>query len=384
MERKQIVDLLRSLSVFLVWGAHLQYCRGFDPARGFDTSSFFRNGHYGVSLFFVVSGYLITGVITGGRSKGYRVRFKDFYIRRVARILPLFLLVVFLAILLFLFLHRQSPLSTDILRVSGVSYNFWFWAALFLFLFNWIVVLGGGTGGGIQWAIMWSLAVEEQFYLSYPWILKWIRNENRLLIFLTGVILSGVAYRAILAGFHHGEYYQAVVSSFGSFDQIAMGALLFFLSKRWKGLLNKKLRCVFLCGFGFLLMGLAYFGMDTGTTYLHYGIIFGPFVISLGAFFFLLGGLQLDFFESKAWGWLAFPGKLSYGCYLWHPLMLLFLAPWLLRMNFTEALLVFALTTTWVSSISYFFFEQPANRWVRKTFGGPGLKASKPLRVKHG
>jgi peptidoglycan/LPS O-acetylase OafA/YrhL len=109
-----------------------------------------------------------------------------------------------------------------------------------------------------------------------------------------------------------------------------------------------------------------------------------PFFHFARRFFFLLGGLRLDFFESKAWGWLAFPGKLSYGCYLWHPLVLLFLAPWLLRMNFTVALLVFALTTTWVASISYFFFEQPANRWVRKTFGGPGLKASKPLRVKHG
>jgi peptidoglycan/LPS O-acetylase OafA/YrhL len=253
MERKQIVDLLRSLSVFLVWGSHLQYCRGFDPSRGFDASSFFLNGHYGVSLFFVVSGYLITGVITGGRSKGYHVRFKDFYIRRVARILPLFLLVVFLAILLFLFLHGQSPLSAPILRVSGVNYNFWFWAALFLFLFNWVVVFGGliVAGGGVQWAILWSLAVEEQFYLSYPWILKWIRNENRLLIFLTGVILGGMAYRTILAGFHHGEYYQAVVSSFGSFDQIAMGALLFFLSKRLKGPLNKKNGAFFFVVLGF-------------------------------------------------------------------------------------------------------------------------------------
>jgi len=88
--------------------------------------------------------------------------------------------------------------------------------------------------------------------------------------------------------------------------------------------------------------------------------------MSFGVFFFLLGGLHLDFFNSKCWSVLSAIGKLSYGGYLYHPLILYWLWPFLMRKNDFFDLFILCLVTFILAELSYRFFELPSNLFIRK------------------
>ena len=197
MERKQIVDLIRTLSLFLVMGYHLLFWGRFAPPDGvLDIGFIFCNGWLGVPLFFMISGYLITGSIADGKYRNYPVHIWGFYTRRIARILPLLCLVVLWAFIVLNFFHMTSGLLQPVFWDGGARYDFWFWISLPLFFLNWVICLSPGGDFGLQWGILWSLAVEEQFYALYPWILKFARKNNRVFIFLR----AGHFVRAALSG----------------------------------------------------------------------------------------------------------------------------------------------------------------------------------------
>ena len=111
-------------------------------------------------------------------------------------------------------------------------------------------------------------------------------------------------------------------------------------------------------------------------TYLHqdyradvWGHIFGFLSIAWGIFFFLLGGLHLDFFNSKYWAPLARPGILSYGGYLFHPAILFFLCPVWIGKNEYLAFVMVAVVIFAFAQLSYRYFEIPCNLWIRRVFG---------------
>ncbi len=392
MRRIQIVDIIRSISIILVMGQHLFLVMGQHllPSGRFpvDKISFslthfsinFSNGRFGVALFFVVSGYLITEIIVGRRFENYKVNFKDFYTKRVARIFPLFFVIIFTGWLMLHFFNIHTPLFEDFFNHRDYKCDSKFWFSLFLLLFNWTVCLKG-EGLGWFWTVLWSLAVEEQFYLSYPWVLKKIKKLNNLLLFLGAVILGGLIYRIVLTLLGWGDYAHAVVTSFGSFDQIAIGSLLYFVSEKWKDeFAGKKSQCAVLCAIGLAVMLTAYINMTSSfPTYLNYGVIFGPFFISAGCFLFLLGGFHLRFFESRYLRWLTIPGQLSYGCYLWHFLVIFMLFPFLKNLGPFTAFMLIVLGTVLFAYVSYAIIERPANHLIRKRFGlGKGKSLSIP------
>lgn len=371
MRRKPLIDLVRTLSVIAIVGYHWFIWGGFSASAGPLGRFLFETGYYGVTLFFVVSGYLITGLLVEGGRKKRGMDLREFYVRRVARILPLFFLIVYWGWVNFQFAHdspSESPLTGPVFHYQILHYGFWFWASLFTFLFNWTVVFGG-PHWGLQWIILWSLAVEEQFYLAYPWVLKILRKRDWILVFLGIVILSGPVFRAAFVYSQGGRWIEgATTGSFSAFDQIAFGALLYFLSERWKKTLSNKALCVFLCVSGLGLGIWAYGFLKSVPAYAQAGPIAGPSLVAGGCFLFLLGGLRLDFFKAKGWDWPAFPGKLSYGCYLWHPTFLFFLAPWAVRMSFGVSLLMVMTATLALAWASEAFFERPANRLIRQLF----------------
>ena len=85
-------------------------------------------------------------------------------------------------------------------------------------------------------------------------------------------------------------------------------------------------------------------------------------------FLFLLGGIHLPILESKYLKIFSLPGKFSYGNYLFHIMAIYFLNAILKEMNIVMAFVVFASAVTAISAISYYYFENPANKWVRKCF----------------
>lgn len=91
--------------------------------------------------------------------------------------------------------------------------------------------------------------------------------------------------------------------------------------------------------------------------------------MNLGTFLFLLGGIHLPVFESKFFLALALPGKVSYGMYLWHGLILYLLWPLLFSVDVLSGFVLYAAGTFLFSYLSYRFYELPMNGWVRKTLG---------------
>jgi peptidoglycan/LPS O-acetylase OafA/YrhL len=132
-----------------------------------------RFGFLGVDLFFAISGFLIVTLLLRERDRKREISLKNFYIRRSLRILPVYYGVLAALALLFLVLRRGTPASHEF--AGDLPF-------LALYLTNWIPAHG--------WLeITWSLAAEEQFYLVWPPIEKWLRKWA--LPILAGVIVLG-------------------------------------------------------------------------------------------------------------------------------------------------------------------------------------------------
>ncbi len=369
----QIVDLLRSFSILSVMAAHFVYVPPPDPAYGWWWYHFQKNGAYGVGVFFVVSGFLITRLIDGQGKGLFSPSFKTFYARRVARIFPLFFLTILLGLAAAYLLPRAMPRFNYCFLADPGQFNFLFWSSLFTFSFNWYCALSAGKLIAVAWGVMWSLSVEEQFYIFYPLLLKRLGRAGPYLAFLSAMVVLGPLWRFAMGRLSPSYSEWGKFGSFGSFDQIAFGALLYFVAKKYGPFLGLRPRlCALACLSGVALLALAYLGTDT---YDHRSEdVVGASCVALGSFLLLLGGLHLRFFQSAFWAPLAWPGKYSYGIYLLHIFVFYFSYPLLIAHgDLLTAYVLFVLISTGVAALCYHFFEAPANLAVRRAFG---LKAA--------
>jgi len=168
--RLLVLDGLRGIAILLVMLFHFTLA---SPSALIDVPyfSFTRYGWTGVDLFFVLSGFLITGILID--AKGGEHYFRNFYIRRALRILPLY--YTFVAGLILLYPRIGGPTASAEAQVL-VQHQWWFWTHTV----NWLVARTGdfvtvttlGTGG------FWSLAIEEQFYLVRVCKLNAISNQS--------------------------------------------------------------------------------------------------------------------------------------------------------------------------------------------------------------
>jgi peptidoglycan/LPS O-acetylase OafA/YrhL len=177
----------------------------------------------GVDLFFVLSGFLIGGILLDVRdSPNY---FKTFYLRRAYRILPLYTVVLVLFSLRFV--HRAAgPLGS--FSDSQIP-----WFSYLTFTQN-LWMAGLGTFGAGTMAVTWSLAVEEQFYLSAPLVLRMITRERLLVVLLT-IIGGAPLLRTILyLGFRQWRFADYVLMPCRA-DALSLGVLVALLVRtpRW-------------------------------------------------------------------------------------------------------------------------------------------------------
>jgi peptidoglycan/LPS O-acetylase OafA/YrhL len=214
------IDLLRGIAILLVLmnhvnmrllGAHTLYTRSL-PRRL--VTLLVWNGQPGVQIFFAISGFLITAMTLRRWGTLERVEARAFYLLRFARIAPLLLLL--LAVLSILHLagvpHFVLPSSTGGLGRALV-------AALTLHI-NLLEARRGYLAG--SWDILWSLSIEEMFYLFFP-LLCWLLGRGRLLVVVLSIfVVLGPFGRTLLT---HGNPVWAEYSYLGGMDAIAMGCL---------------------------------------------------------------------------------------------------------------------------------------------------------------
>jgi peptidoglycan/LPS O-acetylase OafA/YrhL len=321
-------------------------------------------GSSGVNLFFSISGFLITGILIdckisdGNKIGALSFSLRQFYIRRFLRIFPVYYLTL---------------LVLYILNYDFVRQNIW-WFTLYISNIGWSFNLIDIS----KLSHLWSLAVEEQFYLFFPFLVFAVPLKH-LEKFLFGITLSAVLCRAVVCLALKDPGDSTITAAFTPccLDSFGIGALLAYYKKvdmpELKALLEKKW-LFYISGIIFILCCLVYWYKPAASffaTFYRFSFSILCFRLigyaSLGRF----TGYVKNFLENSA---VRYLGKISYGIYLFH----FFAPPAVSKMesvfNFTLPgwygaillRLIYFFITVFVSMISWHFLELPINNMKKK------------------
>jgi peptidoglycan/LPS O-acetylase OafA/YrhL len=255
-------------------------------------------GHFGVNLFFVLSGFLITGILIDGRNQ--EAYYARFYKRRALRILP-----VYLAVIGVMAIIKAMPLSFFLLSLVYVS--------------NLTPMLGIP----VAYPVLWSLAVEEQFYLLWPMVCRKLTNKKLLLLCLAIVVLSPLSRFISLhaATLPTGREFAFNGYTWNAVDGLACGALVSLALREYKPTRAEFARyCYALLSVAIVLwFCLVPFGIlsrrtDIGVAF-QVSLVNVAFTGLLGIFLYIGSGPRAPWVQMKP---LLFLGYISYGWYLIH------------------------------------------------------------------
>ncbi len=327
-------------------------------------------GFIGVDVFFVISGYLITSIIIS-ECEDKQFSFWRFYQRRISRIFPVFFLVSLVTLATASVLYT----SQDFASVGAVI------VAAALSVANLKLMLQGNyfelSPDAQPLLHMWSLSVEEQFYLIFPLIVyctyRIDTTRRRLSLILIAIaILSLAAYVVLTTKNPTWAFYLLPTRAWELLAGCILATYQYQPSNHYSEshLANQRLNGI-LSNIGILTIIVAFFTI-------HEGIPFPGFVavIPVLATLLLIGCPQNQQSISERWlshPYLVFIGKMSYSLYLWHWPIYSFVDYALYGQLFIiRAVLKIFLTITF-SFVSYYWFEKPIRSYLnqpkRKLFG---------------
>ncbi len=209
------LDGIRGLAALLVFIYHCTILEPRNAAETVFTHLTFLNG-LSPLLFFVLSGFLITGILVKTRDEPHY--FRNFYIRRGLRTLPLYYAVVVLSLIVLPALFPNNPKVHAFGRVGDDTWMYWF------FLQNFGMAMAGDFRHGIL-DVTWSLAIEEQFYFVWP-LLVYVCRKRWLAAVCVGLIVLGFVYRCVLVFLLESHPITAYVLTFARLGSLATGSLL--------------------------------------------------------------------------------------------------------------------------------------------------------------
>ena len=221
------IDRMRGIAIWLVLFHHFNIAYQLNDtslAAAFGWAAVHavaRNGNYGVTMFFVVSGYLITSNALRRWGRLADVDVWAFFELRVARIVPGLLLLLLCVDALALtgievFQNRAAAgISLWRVNVAGLTFTM----NVLIEKFGWV---------NYPLGVLWSLSVEEAFYLTFPLLCLTLKRESRLLFFWAAIVAIGPLYRWT----HQDDEAGFLYAYFACFDAIAIGCCAAVLSKR--------------------------------------------------------------------------------------------------------------------------------------------------------
>ncbi len=292
---------------------------------------------YGVSIFFVLSGFLITWLLLREKESG-RISIRKFYLRRILRIWPLYYFYLIIIVLLGLIAGDAIPGKSLLMYI--------FYAANFPYMFGLMIPLVGHY---------WSLGVEEQFYLFWPWLMK-IRT-NRLLMLLVVLIALFITSRILLHYLVPGSMAEEVlhICRFHNMMIGAAGAILYYRNHQLFLRISGHILTQAVCWIILALVLLNRF---------HIASIIDNEIICMVALFLIIGQIRIKNrllnLENPVMNYL---GKISYGIYVYHPLVIYTLYTTLNFnvlpniLNYLAIYLVSLSLTIGIAGLSFRYFE---------------------------
>jgi peptidoglycan/LPS O-acetylase OafA/YrhL len=268
-------------------------------------------GSLGVDIFFVLSGFLITTLLLEEHASKNTINLKNFYIRRALRLLPaLFVLLAFTALFALLFLPFSEAMTTARLSFIAIFYGT-----------NWALAFGERSD---LLGHLWSLAVEEQFYVIWPLALMLLLRsglaKRRLVLLIVSLIVLVCLYRCLLVS-PEVDPLRIYFGSDTRADSLLAGCLVAMLVS-WQMVPRTRRTLTalkFAGGFSVLIVAAYIFNISGVPGRTLYQIGFTVFAISVGVFILQVmmtpNSRYKSILQRPTLVWI---GKLSYSLYLWH------------------------------------------------------------------
>ena len=301
---------------------------------------------FGVSIFFAISGFLITYLLLLEKENNI-ISVRKFYVRRILRIWPLYYLYLSICLVVIVIIHESVNLQSLFFYI--------FYAANIPFTLGIPLLFVGHY---------WSLGIEEQFYILWPWFMKKVKNHVELLLIL--IILVLISIKVGVHFFYNGSLLDSglQLARFQCMMIGALGAILFYRKNKLFLMLadNKLTQAISL-----LVLFIV------AINRFHIFSIIDQEIICVISVFLITGQVNIKNrlipFENEVFDFL---GKISYGIYVIHPLIifLCYSSFGNLELNsglkyFLVYLAVFTLTIL-TASFSYNFFEKRFLRLKKK------------------
>ena len=298
--------------------------------------------YFGVTIFFTLSGFLITLLLLKEREEASKISVIFFYIRRALRIWPLYFMFIFFTVALFRFIptHPFSSLQLSYYFFFVPNYSTAYYMDIF-FLKHY-----------------WSLGVEEQFYFIWPLLVSLFASR-----FFTFAVIFTLAYTGLkffitnYYGESSSEYILINITRFSCMSIGCIGACLFQSKSKWPVLLKNRLIVII----SWAILFFFFTGLWTGALIIQHELAAIAVVILI---LDQVSNPVLFNLENK---FLNYIGKISFGIYIFHPLILILFSR-AIGFDTTKtspvavgisAILLVPVITVLTSHLSYKYFEAP-------------------------
>jgi peptidoglycan/LPS O-acetylase OafA/YrhL len=352
------LDGLRFIAFFAVFVHHSLIVNCFSTNPAGEVSKFVMaqklNGALGVNLFFVLSGFLITYLLINEKTLFKNVQVPRFYMRRILRIWPLYFMMVLAGFIIFPLIKKMLGDIPDETHTAG-----WY----MLFVSNFEMIRKGFADSSIL-NVLWSVGVEEQFYIIWPLVLSLIPTRHLVKAF-AALLLCTLVFRAMHAAETEVIYYHTVAV----FGDMVIGGLLAWLAFYHSGFIKglaamsrKMIALVYAAGILIILFNYKIFttpGLRVAERFVY--ALFFAFVIAEQNY------ATHSIFKISGNRFLSKWGNYTYGLYCLHTIGLLATHvvsekilksnnPWLIMgADFTLGLGI----SMGMAYLSYRFFESP-------------------------
>jgi peptidoglycan/LPS O-acetylase OafA/YrhL len=301
-----------------------------------------KSGAAGVDLFFALSAFLITSLLLREQQETGRILLRNFYIRRILRIWPLYFLMIGLAAVM---AHT----------VPGQHLPWYYVAGYLLFAGNWVHAIFGRPESVCS--PLWTVSIEEQFYLMWPLLMKILQRRGMIVAATATFVLATVSRLSfMLAGWSGGFIYYGSICRC---DSLALGILIALFVDRLPRLTRVQRLLLLGAGLTGWVVSSAWLNEQPGPVDMR--MVVGRLIVSLSA-----GAILYAALHSHSWivrgSWVVQLGKISYGLYVLHLtgvlIMLKLLHPvWGLQL-LTVKILGFGMTVV-LALASYRWIESP-------------------------